>query len=159
MTRHSLLVLTIGLFTGLLTGVGGVMLFLQVRTTPPPHLVVRLHRFALRPDQLDGYAQWQAFLHARHDDAVGTLEREHMYVEAMFRESHEPFTLYWLEVRDDQGATVETSDSGLDIKHREYMHRVLLPDNHVVMTTENVLVAPFIDHAIATHRSDTHASL
>jgi hypothetical protein len=116
----------------------------QIRPAYASHLVVRLHRVSIRPDELDGYRQWQAFLHARHAEAVATLAREHMLVEAMFRDKADPTTLFWLEVKDDQGATVESSDADIDIKHRQFMQRVLDPGTWSVMETDNVLVAPFI---------------
>ncbi|TNY26406.1 DUF6176 family protein [Fulvimonas soli] len=113
-------------------------------------LQVRLHRVEIRDDGLGRYADWQRFLHARHDDAVATLAREHMYVEAMFRDpARDPHVLYWLEVRDDAGA--HSNDSGLDVdrEHERYMREVLRGDTWSVLATENVLVAPFVQDAIA----------
>lgn len=116
-----------------------------------PQLIVRLHRVAIRPDQLGGYVDWLAFLHARHADAVATLDREHMFVEAMFRQPDDPRTLYWLEVRDTQGAKVETSTADIDAKHQAYMKQVLLPGSWSHADAENLLVAPFVERAIAGH--------
>ncbi|MDF4004115.1 DUF6176 family protein [Luteibacter sp. PPL552] len=160
MTRHTFSVLACGLVAGLLLGVAGASMLAHAgpsRTTSP-HLVVRLHRMSIRNDQLAGYDEWQAFLHDRHADAVRTLEREHMFVEAMFRSADDPHTLYWLEVRDDRGAPVESSTDDLDITHQQFMDRVLQPGSGSVMSTDNLLVAPFIAQAIQTHGNPTHAN-
>lgn len=156
MKTRPLVTFCLGSALGLIVGAAAVVFFTTIRSSAPetPKLVVRLHKVGIRADQLAGYGQWQAFLHARHDDAVKTLEREHMFVEAMFRNPDDPRTLYWLEVRDDQGAPVESSTDDLDVQHQRFMDQVLQPGTWSLMTTDNVLVAPFIDRAIDGHRHD-----
>lgn len=117
-------------------------------------LQVRLHRVEIRDDKLDRYADWQRFLHARHDEATATLAREHMYVEAMFRDpQRDPHALYWLEVRDDAGAHSNDSTLEIDREHERYMHEVLRSDTWSILATENVLVAPFVEQAIARRQA------
>jgi hypothetical protein len=124
-------------------------------------LQVRLHRVEIRDDKLDRYADWQRFLHAHHDEAVATLAREHMFVEAMFRDPvHDPHALYWLEVRDDAGAHANDSNLPIDREHERYMREVLLPGSWSMLDTDNVLVAPFVQDAVAhwqARRDDTGA--
>lgn len=113
-------------------------------------LQVRLHRVEIGDDKLDRYADWQRFLHAHHDEAVATLAREHMFVEAMFRDPvHDPHALYWLEVRDDAGAHANDSNLPIDREHERYMREVLLPGSWSILDTDNVLVAPFVQDAVA----------
>lgn len=120
---------------------------------------VRLHRVEIRDDKLDRYADWQRFLHAHHDEAVATLAREHMYVEAMFRDpAHDPHTLYWLEVRDDAGAKGNDSGLAVDREHERYMHEVLRSDTWSMLATENVLVAPFVQAAVAQRQAHQEAA-
>jgi hypothetical protein len=139
---------------GLLAG-GGAVALLRARdeggsVTLRNPLQVRLHRVEIRADGLGRYADWQRFLHDRHRDAVATLAREHMFVEAMFRDpAHDPRTLYWLEVRDDAGAHDNDSGQEIDREHERYMREVLRNDSWSVLDTENVLVAPFVQDAVA----------
>jgi hypothetical protein len=156
MTRDTAMLKTSIVFlAGLLAGIAAFAPARE-RASPAPalrhSLQVRLHRVEIQGDKLGRYADWQRFLHARHDDAVTTLEREHMYVEAMFRDpAHDPHVLYWLEVRDDAGAHSNDSSLDVDREHERYMHEVLRNDTWSILATENVLVAPFVQDAIAAH--------
>jgi hypothetical protein len=117
-------------------------------------LQVRLHRVEIRDGKLGRYADWQRFLHDHHDEAVATLAREHMYVEAMFRDpGRDPRVLYWLEVRDDAGAHANDSTLEVDREHERYMREVLRNDTWSILATENVLVAPFVSDAIARRQA------
>jgi len=149
---------------GMLAG-AAVLAVAQVRAshadTPAPALrhplQVRLHRVEIRDDKLGRYADWQRFLHAHHDEAVATLAREHMFVEAMFRDpARDPHVLYWLEVRDDAGAHVDDSTLEVDRVHERYMREVLRNDTWSILATENVLVAPFVQDAIARRQAGEH---
>ena len=146
---------------GLLAGAGGMFAVQSRAGAAAAHapilrhpLQVRLHRMEIRDGKLDLYADWQRFLHAHHDEAVATLAREHMYVEAMFRDvGRDPQTLYWLEVRDDAGARVDDSTAEIDREHLRYMREVLRKDSHTLLETENTLVAPFVQAAIVSNQA------
>lgn len=146
-------------FAGLLTG-AAVVAAVSTRSTRARSpelrhpLQVRLHRMEILDDKLARYDDWQRFLHQKHDAAVATLAREHMYVEAMFRDpERDPHVLYWLEVRDDAGAHVDSSKDPVDIEHIRYMDEVLRKGSHSVLATDNVLVAPFVQVAIAANQA------
>jgi hypothetical protein len=120
-------------------------------------LQVKLHRVLIKDGQLDHFSDWLDFLHAHHDESVATLAREHMYVEAMFRDpKNDPKVLYWLEVSDVAGAHVDSSGEAVDRRHMQYMHKVLREDTWSVLDTENVLMPPFIDSAIARYQNTSN---
>ncbi|MFT3763329.1 MAG: DUF6176 family protein [Pseudoxanthomonas sp.] len=159
------LLLTTTIFlAGLLAGVGAT-LAVQSRVGASPAMAasapslrhplqVRLHRMEIQDGKLGRYADWQRFLHVHHDDAVATLAREHMYVEAMFRDvDRDPQVLYWLEVRDAAGARVDDSLAEVDREHLRYMREVLRDGRHTLLETENTLVAPFVQAAIAANQA------
>lgn len=137
---------------GLAAGIGITLLLGAARPSPPPALIrpaeVTLHRFDLRPGEEARFAEWIAFLHDRHRDAVATLARERTYFEAMFTAPDEPRRLYWVTVQGAGGAQVESSDLDLDRRHTAYMDAVLAKGSHIRMATRNVLAPDFVVRAI-----------
>lgn len=145
---------------GLLMGTAATLLVVCANPTPATAsalrhpLQVRLHRMEIADGKLARYGDWQRFLHEHHDVGVATLAREHMYVEAMFREpGRDPQVLYWLEIGDDAGAGVDTSTAQVDREHLRYMDEVLRGGSHTLLETENTLVAPFVQAAIAAQQT------
>ncbi len=129
-----------------------------VSASSAPQVVARLHRFSLKPDQLPEFDRWVAFEHAHHDETLATLEREHMYIETIFRDrEHDPATIYWVELRGVGGAAVESSPLPIDKVYEEFMHRTLVPGPHRTLQPEYTLVAPFVQQAIAGHREPAAA--
>lgn len=122
-------------------------------SSSPPALTVRLHRFRLKPDQLAEFDRWIAIEHAHHEETLGTLEREHMYVESIFRDrDHNPSTIYWAEVRGEGGASVATSPLPIDKVYEEFMHRTLVPGSHRTFLPEYSLIPIFLTDAMRTHQ-------
>ncbi len=116
-------------------------------------LQVKLHRVLIKDGESGHFSDWLRFLDAHHGESVATLAREHMYVEAMFRDpKNEPNVLYWLEVSDAGGAHADTSNYEVDRVHVQYMHQVLDAKSWSVLDTRNLLVAPFVEAAIAGHQ-------
>lgn len=156
--------LRLAFLAGMLTGAGVLVLAHAWAGGTPTiglrhPLQVRLHRVEIRDDKLDRYADWQRFLHAHHDEAVATLAREHMFVEAMFRDPvRDPHALYWLEVRDDAGAHANDANLPIDREHERYMHEVLRPGSWSVLHTDNLLVAPFVRDAVARWQAHPDAT-
>lgn len=158
MRLNNLSMLSMALVLGVLAGACGALGIRSITRTPtlsPRHPIkVILHRVKIKDGALPIYARWQDFLHAQHPAAVATLDREHTYVEAMFRDvEHDPNTLFWLEVKDEAGASVDDSNLAVDREHKHYMRQVLRSNTWSVLRTENVLVAPFIETSVARHQA------
>ena len=119
-----------------------------------PALVVKLHRFKLKPDQLEEFDRWIAFEHAHHGETLATLEREHMYAESIFRDrEHDPTTIYWAELRGAGGASVGNSPLPIDKVYEGFMQRTLVPGSHTMLQPEYTLVPPFLLESIAAHEA------
>ncbi len=109
---------------------------------------VTLHRFDLRDGADPALREWLAHLAAHHREAVATLDRERMYLEAKFTLPDDPARLYWLTVEGDGGGSVETSVSELDRRHMAYMKRVLADGSDRRAETRDMLMPDFIAAAI-----------
>lgn len=119
-----------------------------------PEVKVLLHSFQLQPDKLDEFEQWMLFEHEHHAETLATLEREKMYVEAIFRDvEHAPRTIYWLEVRGANGAQVENSPLPIDKVYERFMADTILPHSHVKMNPEYLLTPDFLRSAISAHNA------
>ena len=139
----------LGIFAGCIG-----MRTLAVSAAAAPELVVKLHRFQIKPDQSAEFERWIAFEHAHHAETVATLEREHMYAETIFRDrEHDPNTIYWAELRGAGGAAVTTSPLPIDKVYDGFMQRTLVPGSHVVLQPEYTLVPPFLLESIAAHEA------
>lgn len=125
-----------------------------VSASASPELVVKLHRFQIKPDQSAEFDRWIAFEHTHHAETVATLEREHMYAETIFRDrEHDPNTIYWAELRGAGGASVTTSPLPIDKVYDGFMQRTLVPGSHAVLQPEYTLVPPFLLESIAAHET------
>lgn len=123
-----------------------------VSASATPELIVKLHRFYIKPDQSAEFDRWIAFEHAHHAETVATLEREHMYAETIFRDrEHDPNTIYWAELRGANGASVTTSPLPIDKVYDGFMQRSLVPGSHAVLQPEYTLVPSFLLESIAAH--------
>jgi Family of unknown function (DUF6176) len=121
------------------------------KASPPP-LVVHLHRFRLQTDRLDEFNQWVNFEHEHHAATVETLEREKMYVEAIFRDrNHDPATIYWLEIRGADGAASASSPLPIDKTYNRFMQDTLVPHSRMTMEPEYILIPDFIEESISAH--------
>ncbi|WP_234419349.1 DUF6176 family protein [Sphingomonas sp. EC-HK361] len=109
---------------------------------------VTLHRFDRAGGSERQFADWIAFLHARHREAVQTLARERTYFEAMFTAPDEPRRLYWITVQGVGGSPVERSTLDLDRRHMAFMKAVLVKGSHRQLVTQNVLAPDFIVKAV-----------
>lgn len=120
----------------------------------PQSLVVRLHRFSLRPDRLPEFDQWVQFEHDHHAETVATLEREKMYAEAIFRDrEHDPTSIYWLEIRDEGGGETSNSPLPIDRQYARFMQETLVPHSRLTLLPEYTLTPPFLLAAIKAHAS------
>lgn len=92
----------------------------QRPTSIPAGLTVRLYRGTVRAGQSARVDEWMAMLNARLDEAVGTLDRERMGIEIVFRQRDGDVEhLYWIVVRGD-GEHATTSSAPVDIDHLEF---------------------------------------
>ena len=94
----------------------------------PLGLSVGLHRARIKPGQSAEADSWMRMLNDRLDESVATLERERMGIEIVFRLSDDSGDyLYWVTVRGEGGASVETSEHQLDEDHLAFDKRVREP--------------------------------
>jgi Family of unknown function (DUF6176) len=93
------------------------------------------------------------FERAHHTETVATLEREKMYLEAIFRDRvNQKDVIYWLVIRGEGGATSETSPLAIDQQYQQFMHETLKKGSRTTLSTEYALVPPFIEAAIDAHQ-------
>lgn len=138
---------------GMLAGTRGLRTP-AVSASVSPELVVKLHRFQLKPNQLEEFDRWIAFEHAHHGETTATLEREHMYAESIFRDrEHDPTTIYWAELRGAGGAPVGSSPLPIDKVYEGFMQRTIVPGSHAVLQPEYTLVPSFLLESIASHEA------
>ncbi|HEY7700323.1 MAG TPA: DUF6176 family protein [Vicinamibacteria bacterium] len=91
---------------------GSLATYASLSAQPSEPLNVVLYRFELQPEKLDRFEEWARFEHAHHQETLETLEREKTVFEAIFRDrEREKDVIYWLAIREEGGATVETSPS------------------------------------------------
>ncbi|HEY0272781.1 MAG TPA: DUF6176 family protein [Chitinophaga sp.] len=147
-----------GLLAGIAIGIGGSLLFAAHRAsiTPPaaapPPLSVTLYHFRLQKDSMAAYHDWIAWQHADQRAIVQSLERERMYVEAVFRDSiHDPDGIYWLAVNSPGGQPYQNSPLRVDSIHAGFMRRILVPGSRLTLQTEYYLIPGFLQQSIATH--------
>lgn len=116
---------------------------------PAGALQVNLYRFDVNPDELGEFDEWMSFLRARRPEVLATLEREKMYVEAIFRgQGDQRGKVYWVTVKGEGGAAVDTSPHEVDRRHNEYFGRVIKKGSRLTMTGDPWFVAPFLTDAI-----------
>lgn len=140
---------------GLITGALASRLEARHAIAAPPGLPVRvtMYRFEMNPGALGAFDRWMQFQRDNRPAIIGTLEREWMYVEAMFRDTvAQPDVIYWLAVDGEGGAAVDDSPLEVDRKHNEFMREVIRRGSRRVMKTEFSLLPPFLDSAITAHR-------
>jgi Family of unknown function (DUF6176) len=111
-----------------------------------------LYRFELNPDKLDRFEDWVRFEHAHHAETVGTLERERMYFEAIFRDkARDKSVIYWLAVQGQGGGHTDDSPLPIDKQYEQFMQETLKKGSRTTLSTEYMLVPPFIVDAIQHH--------
>ena len=94
----------------------------------PDGLVVELSRARVLPGASGEADRWMAMLDERVDECVATLDRERMGVEVVFRlreEGHD--YLYWVTIRGETGASLESSEHQIDLDHEAFARRVKEP--------------------------------
>lgn len=117
-------------------------------------LKVTLYRFRLNRDSMAVYEDWIKWQHNQHQAIVETLEREKMYVEAVFRDTvNQPDYIYWLAVNGEGGEHYTTSNLAVDKIHSEYMKKILVKGSRVVLKTEFTLLPAFIEKNIQQHQA------
>ncbi len=80
-----------------------------------------LTRFRIKPGMSARVDEWHATLNARKAECLETLEREKMYVEAIFREKigDEEF-IYWFSVQGEGAESIESSPFPIDAIHQAF---------------------------------------
>jgi Family of unknown function (DUF6176) len=80
-----------------------------------------LTRLRIKPGMSSRADEWHATLNARKAECIETLEREKMYVEAIFREKigDEEF-IYWLSVQGPDAESLESSPFPIDAIHNAF---------------------------------------
>ena len=94
----------------------------------PEGLVVELSRAKVLPGASAEADRWMQMLDDRVDECVATLDRERMAVEIVFRlqedgEDH----LFWVAIRGEGGAGLDTSDHQIDRDHEAQARRTKEP--------------------------------
>ncbi len=94
----------------------------------PEGLVVELSRAKVLPGAGAEADRWMAMLDERRDECVATLDRERVAVEVVFRlqedgEDH----LFWMTIRGDSGAGIESSEHAIDRDHVAQAQRTKEP--------------------------------
>ncbi len=80
-----------------------------------------LTRLRIKPGMSARVDEWHATLNARKAECIETLERERMYVEAIFREKiGDEEYIYWLSVQGEGAESIETSPFPIDAIHRAF---------------------------------------
>jgi hypothetical protein len=94
----------------------------------PEGLVVELSRARVLPGASAEADRWMQMLDGRVEECVATLDRERMAVEVVFRlredgEDH----LFWMTIRGEGGASLETSEHQIDKDHEAQARRTKEP--------------------------------
>ena len=155
----SVLLLLSGALIGSLASLGAVRLQHSESVSHPvlaasvsPQFTVTLYRFELNPDKLERFQDWVNFEHAHHSETVDTLEREKMYVEAIFRDrEREKSVIYWLAVQGQGGGHTDDSPLPIDKQYEQFMQETLKKGSRTTLFTEYVLVSPVVAEAIRHH--------
>jgi hypothetical protein len=127
-----------------------------VASSTPPALHVHLQRFEIAPGKLERWEEWMQFQADLHEEVVATLQRERTYLEAIFRDrTGAGNSVYWLTIKGEGGATVESSPLEVDRIHLEFWNEVIRPGVRVEMKTESTLIPAFLLQAIATHAAES----
>src|SRR4051794_24293639 len=94
----------------------------------PEGLIVELSRAKVLPGAGAEADRWMRMLDERVDECVATLDRERMAVEIVFRlrEDGEDY-LFWVAIRGDQGADLESSEHPIDRDHQAQARRTKEP--------------------------------
>jgi hypothetical protein len=94
----------------------------------PEGLVVELSRAKVLPGAGEEADRWMAMLDDRVEECVATLDRERMAVEIVFRlqEDGQDF-LYWVTIRGEGGASLESSEHQIDLDHQAQARRTKEP--------------------------------
>lgn len=80
-----------------------------------------LTRFKVIVGKEDKAREWMNVLNSRLDEAIETLTREEMYVEAIFEDNvNSEMYLTWFTMQGDTGKHVSTSDHEIDKLHVHY---------------------------------------
>lgn len=122
----------------------------------PPGLVVMLHRARVRPGQSVEADAWMRMLNDRLEETRATLDRERMAVEIIFRfPDGEDDYLFWVTVKGEGGASVDTSDHALDRDHLAFDARVREP-GWTLGTVELLLMPVVVQDAVLNWAMGRH---
>ncbi|PWK77249.1 hypothetical protein LX99_03060 [Mucilaginibacter oryzae] len=81
------------------------------------------------------------------------MEREKMYVEAIFRDTvKEPDVIYWLAVSGEGGQRYDSSPLPADKTHAAYMKQILVRGSGGLLKTEFLMLPPFQERGIMLHQ-------
>jgi Family of unknown function (DUF6176) len=95
---------------------------------------------------------WMRFLEAHEREAVESLEREHMYVEGIFRDRvNGTEVVYWLPVPGAGGKSDFDSPMAIDKEHLKFLREVMKKGGQTELAVESSLIAPFILDTIRAH--------
>ncbi len=97
-------------------------------TSIPEGLVLELSRAKVLPGASHEADRWMQMLDERSEECVATLDRERMAVEMVFRlkEDGEDY-LFWVTIRGDGGASLESSEHAIDHDHIAQARRTKEP--------------------------------
>ena len=91
------------------------------------------------------------FLNSHHEDTVGTMVAENMFVETVFSEKAQDgyIYFYWYSIQGEGGQPVEESENYIDKKHNEYWDEYIDETYRPVdMKLKESLIAPNINNII-----------
>lgn len=82
---------------------------------------IELSRFKIKKGKEDLANEWMKILNDRIEESIETMNREKMYVEAIFEEiiNGEKY-LSWFSIQGEDGKTCTTSEHELDKIHIKY---------------------------------------
>ena len=112
---------------------------------------IELTRFRIKKGKEAKAQEWMDFLNSHHEDTVGTMSAEKMYVETVFAEKAIDgyMYFYWYSVRGEGGQAVEESGNYIDKKHNEYWDKCIDETyTPVDMKLEESLIAPMINKIV-----------
>lgn len=94
----------------------------------PDGLIVELSRAKVLPGASEEADRWMRMLDDRVEECIATLDRERMAVEIVFRlrEDGEDY-LFWVAIRGEDGADLQSSQHDIDIDHQEHARRTKEP--------------------------------
>ncbi|QNQ80909.1 DUF6176 family protein [Lactobacillus sp. PV034] len=112
---------------------------------------IELTRFRIKKGKEERAQEWMDFLNNHHEDTIGTMAAEKMFIETVFAEKSKDgyMYFYWYSIQGEGGQPVEESENYIDKKHNEYWDECIDETYKPVdMNLEESLITPSINKII-----------